>query len=227
MHPWAAVPGGNRYGLYVPHEFANNLIWAQALGVISKRKWLSSWCKLIATRTRFIIAIANFAYVYIDLKRVEKAIGAAAAAAAPADDGGDDSSVGVNGGQVGASASLRSRSGARSGSSSSDQDSRRSSTRKGGGRGVVEDTAVTPAQTCSGSREKRGQMEAKLRANRFKLMCAMVKIFSDLGLNVEKSDALHALTGSRLSEGVQGLCGVVGSVAGMIPLFADAASKVK
>eukprot|EP00729_Bicosta_minor_P028542 gene28542-4025_t len=40
------------YGLYVPHEFVNNLLWAQSLGVITKRKWLSSLCTKVATRTR-------------------------------------------------------------------------------------------------------------------------------------------------------------------------------
>lgn len=62
-------------------------------------------------------------------------------------------------------------------------------------------------------------------AKRLKLVWTIVKICSDLGLNVEKSDALHAVTGVRLSNGIQGLCGVVGSISGMIPVLAEVANK--
>lgn len=62
-------------------------------------------------------------------------------------------------------------------------------------------------------------------AKRLKLVWTIVKICSDLGLNVEKSDALHAVTGVRLSNGIQGLCGVVESISGMIPVLAEVANK--
>ena len=139
--------------LYVPYEFANNVLWLRSIGFIAKEGRLRSRAKDVALKCRVVAAAARLVRAFLDLRDDRDE---------PPDNSGQD--------------------------------------------------GIAPAsRPCP---------------RRVALVWALAATVGDVGVYAQRSGLVAAVTGVELSQGFVGACGVLGSVAGAVPLVVAACTAI-
>jgi hypothetical protein len=148
--------------LYVPYEFANNVLWLRAIGLISKEGPLRARAKDVAVNCRVVAAIARLVRAVMDLRNDDET------ADSTTHDGGDEDASG--------------------------------------------DVVVASAR--------------RPNPKRVALVWALAATVGDVGVYAQRSGLVAAILGVDMSQGFVGACGVLGSVAGAVPLAVAACTSV-